>query len=159
MDEISPVNNFAELEKRYRTTAFIYTAQIATAVVLTIVGYFIAGRTENPIAANSLMPLWVLILFLAVGTFLFRRILYKWERLKDLTLLKGADGLFKALQMNSIVLGSFAEAIAVIGFLIAELGGARADLVRAGIVALIVFLINFPRISLWRKIAASLEKV
>jgi len=158
MDEISPVNN-AELEKSYRTTVFIYTAQIATAVILTIVGCFFAGRSENPVAANSLMPLWVLILFLAVGTFLFRRILYKWERLKDLTLLRGADGLFKALQMNSIILGSLAEAIAFIGFLIAQLGGVRADLVRAGIVALIVFLINFPRLSVWKKIAASFEKV
>ncbi len=158
MDEISP-ENLAELEKRYRTSAIIYTVQIITAVILTIVGYFYAGQSENTVSVNSLMPLWILILFLAVGTFLLRRVLYKWERLKNLTLLKGIDCLFKALQTNSIVLGALGEAIALIGFLIAAFGGVRADMVRAGIVALIVLLINFPRQSLWEKITASLEKV
>ncbi|MCA1639645.1 MAG: hypothetical protein LC768_15165, partial [Acidobacteria bacterium] len=114
---------------------------------------------ESAINSKSLIPLWIAVLFIGVGTFLLRRILFKWERLKDITLLKGFSGLLATLQTNSIILGSLAEAIAIIGFIIAVLNGSGADMLRTVAVALIVFFINFPRKSVWEKIAANMEKV
>jgi Flp pilus assembly protein TadB len=108
---------------------------------------------------RSLMTLWIAVVFIAVGTFVLRRMLNQWERLKNIKLSKGISGLLTTLQTNAIVLGAVAETIAVIGFLIAVLGGIKSDMFRAGAVALIVFLINFPRKSVWKKIVANLESV
>ena len=156
MEEISAAN---QLEKRYRTTAVIYLAQIFSVIILVIVGYLLAKNSAGKSDASSTTALWVAILFIAVGTFLLRRRLYQWERLKNITLTKGVSGLFAALQTNSIILAATAEAIAIIGLVIALLSGVGFDILRAGLVALIVLLINFPRQSVWRKIVEGLEKV
>ena len=158
MNEISAENR-AELEKRYRTTAIVVAAQILTTIFLIVFGWFYAGSSENDVTSSSLMTLWIAVLFIALGTFVLRRVLNNWDRLKTTALLKGIPGVLSALQINAIILGSMAEVIAVLGFLIATLGGVSADIFRAGVVALIVFLINFPRKAVWMKIVANLEKV
>ena len=149
----------AELEKRYKIAAIVVAAQIATTIILIVVGWFYAGNSENIVASNSLMTLWAAILFIAVGTFVLRRMLNSWDRLKNTALLKGISGVPAVLQINAIILGSMAEMISVIGFLIAVLNGVKTDMIRAGIVALIVFLIIFPRKSVWEKITANLERL
>lgn len=155
MDEIAPENL---LDKRYKLTATIYFALIFSSIVVVILAFFVAdeSRTEN---ASALMPLWVAIIFIAIATFVLRRALTRWERLRDAKLLKGFAGLFSTLQTNSIILGALAEAIAVVGLVISILSGSKFDAARAGAVALVVFLMNFPRKSVWQKIAASLENV
>ncbi len=85
--------------------------------------------------------------------------LVRWDKLKNVTLLKGIPGLLSSLQTNAILLGTMAEIIAIIGFLIAALGGIKTDMLTFGAVALILFLINFPRKSIWEKIVANLEKI
>ena len=118
-----------------------------------------AISTENAITQQSLTALWIAILFIALATFVVRRMLFRWERLKDIYLLKGMSGLLSALQTNALILGAMAEVIAIMGFLIAALGGVKWDMFRAGVVALVVFLINFPRRSVWEKVAGSMEKI
>ncbi len=157
MDEI-PAENYSQLDKRYRTTVIIYSVQIFTAIILTLVSLFLLG-SENAIGSNSLAAFWVAIIFIAVGTFVLRRRLLQWERLKNIKLLKGVLGLFATLQSNTIILGALAGLIAIIGLFVTVLSGVKADMLRAGAVSLIVFFINFPRKSVWEKIVGSLEKV
>lgn len=157
MQEIS-ADNRTELEKRYKTAAFVVIAQILTALLLTAAAFFIAQTFDNAITSDSLSALWITVLFIAVGAFLLRRFLFNWERLKNTAIIKGIPGALQTLQINSILLGSLAEIIAIIGFLAATLGGNKWDMFRAAAVALIVFLANFPRRSNWEKIVANLEK-
>lgn len=155
MDEITSENL---LDKSYNTTATIYFAQIFSSIALIFAAFFYAdGKSADD--SNSLMPLWVAIVFIAIAAFVLRRVLTAWDKLKNAKLLRGFSGVFSTLRTNSIILGALAEAIAVAGFAVAALGGNKFDALRAGAVALVVFLINFPRKSVWRKIAASLEKV
>lgn len=158
MDVISP-ESLSELDKRYRTTAIIYFAQIWTAAALIVAGWFFIKNPENSVSPNYLTPLWTAIIFIAVGAFVLRRVFLKWERLRDVKLLKGFSGLLGKLQTNSIILGSMAEIIAVIGLIISVQTGAKGDMLRAALVSLIVFVINFPRKSVWRRISENLEKV
>jgi len=158
MSEISAENR-TELEKRYRTAAFVVIAQILTTLVLIVVAFFVAQTSENSATSQSIFALWIIVLFIAVGAFVLRRILFNWERLKNTALIKGFPGLLQTLQTNSILLGSLAEIIAIIGFLVATLGGNKWDMFRVGTIALIVFLANFPRKSNWEKIVANLEKI
>ena len=158
MEEIL-AENLTRLEKRYRTTAIIYMAQFFTAILLIVASRLVSPDTENSLGQNTLTTLWIAVIFIAVATFVLRRVLFRWERLRDVKLLKGFSGVFGTLQINSIFLGSLAEIIAVIGFIIAMFGGDSGDMLRAGFVSLIIFLLNLPRKSVWQKIAANLEKV
>lgn len=158
MEEISP-ENLTELEKRYRTTAFIVSAQIFTTLVLIAVAWLIVLNRTAPPSEDSYLTLWMVVLFLAAGTFILRRRLFSWERLKNVTLLKGVSGLLGTLQFNAIILSALAEVVVVLGFLISILSGNGFDVIRAGLIASIVFLLNFPRRSVWEKIVLNLEKI
>lgn len=158
MNEISPDTQI-RLQKRYRTTAFVVLAQIVFTLILIPVAWFLAVNVENAISPKSVSTLWVAILFIAIGTFVLRRMLFRWDRFKDIALLKGVDGVLTTLQTNALILGAMAEIIAILGFLIAVMGGIKFDMFRAAVVALVVFLINFPRRGIWEKIVGGLEKV
>lgn len=148
-----------KLESRYRTTAIIVFSQMFSTLVLIFLFWFVVEKTENSVSQQTLTTLWVGAIFVAVGTFVLRRMFFRWDRLKDIVLLKGVSGLLRTLQTNAIILAALAEAIAIIGMVIAFLSGEPFDMLRAGFVALIVFLINFPRKSVWEKIAAKMREV
>lgn len=158
MPEISPENR-RELEKRYRTTVLVIVFQIFTVIALIVVAWFLAQSSESLITNQSLMTLWAAVLFIAIGAFAVRRLIFSWERLKNNAILKGVKGLIQTLQINSIFLGVIAEIVGVLGFLIAVLSGNKWEMFRAGAIALVVFLANFPRKSTWEKIVANLEKI
>ena len=158
MEEISP-ENLAALESRYRATAIIISAQILFTIILTAAVWLLAPATENFISQQNLTTLWIAIIFLAVGAFVLRRVFFRWDRLKDVALLKGVSGLLVTLQINAIILAVFATLLPIVGCVITVLSGSTFEIIRAEIVALIVFWINFPRKSVWRKIVALMGKV
>ena len=158
MNEIS-AENLADLEKKYRNTAIIIVAQISVLLILIASVWFLIPDSENAISQNTLFTLWAAIIFVALGTFILRRMFFRWNRLRDVTLLKGINGLLQTLQINAIILAAMAGTIAVIGLAITVLSGATIETFRAGLVSLILFTINFPRKSVWRKIAANLQEL
>ncbi len=159
MEEISPENLLA-LESRYRATWMIIAAQIAFTIILTVVVWLFAPAVQSStISQQTLTTLWAAIIFLAVGAFVLRRVFFRWDRIKDVTVLKGVSGLLKTLQINAIILAVFATLLPIVGAVITVLNGSTFEIIRAEIVALIVFLINFPRKPVWKKIVAAMEKV
>src|SRR4051812_2866852 len=122
MKEISN-ENLTELEKRYRTTFFIILAQIFVVLILVLVSWFGVFRVETNLIDQDFTTLWVAVLFIAVGTFILRRMFFNWERLKNIAILKGVSGLLRTLQRNSVILGTFALTVAVVGFLISVFSG------------------------------------
>ena len=158
MSEISN-ENLAELNKRYRTTVFFVLGQIFVVLVLIPVSVFLVSRNQFNNTETDFTALWVGVIFLAVGSFIMRRMFFNWERLKNIALLKGVSGLLGTLQRNSIMLGIFALLVAVLGLVITVLSGNTLDFVRALAVAIIVFLINFPRKKVWKTIVSNLGKI
>jgi hypothetical protein len=158
MNEISS-ENLTELNKRYRTTVFIVLAQIFFILILVFISFFSLPRITANLTEQDFTTLWVGVLFIAVGSFILRRMFFSWERLKNIALLKGISGLLGTLQQNSAILSVFGLIVAIIGFLIAALTGNSSDMLRAGAIALVVFLINFPRKKVWKTIVSNLEKV
>lgn len=159
MTEISAETKI-ELEKRYRTAAFLVFAQIAALLLFIALAYF-SAKPENAgqISESTKMTLWVGALFAALGTFIIRRMLYRWDRLRDITLLKGISGLLKTLSTSAILLALMAEIVAIIGLTIAFLTGDWFEMLRAAAIALVVFIINFPRKAIWEKIVQNLQNV
>lgn len=158
MEVISP-NGQAQLDKRYRQTAMIIAAQIGLTAIFISAIWLFAPRAAGAVSPQTLTTLWVVIIFLALGAFILRRTFFRWDRLKDIALLKGIGGLLRTLQINAVILGLSAMLLAMVGGAITFLTGETFEMLRAGIVALIVFLINFPRRAVWKKIVAGMEKV
>ena len=158
MNEISN-ENLAELNRRYRTTVFIVLGQLFVVLFLIIAAWLLAPKINVNLSEQDFTTLWVGVLFIAVGSFILRRLFFSWERLKNVGLLKGVAGVLGTLQRNSIILSFLGVAIAVVGFSIAAISGNSADMLRAGAVALVVFLINFPRKKIWKTVVSNLGKV
>lgn len=158
MEEISP-ENLRALESRYRATWLIIASQIVFTIILTNAVWLFAPAVENSISQQTLTTLWLVIIFLATGAFVLRRVFFRWDRLRDTTVLKGVSGLLDTLQTNAIILAVFATLLPIVGGVITVLSGSTFEVIRAEIVALIVFWINFPRKPVWRKIVAAMEKV
>lgn len=152
-------NNAQLLEKRYHTAALVVIGQIVTTLVLIAAAWFLITFSSNDIADGALTAIWLIVVLLAIGTFVLRRMLFSWERLKNFALLKGVPALLNQLQTNTILLSSLGEVIAILGFLIAVLSGNKIEMLRAGAVAMIIFLMNFPRKTTWKKILAGAEKL
>lgn len=151
--------NLADLERHYRTTLFIVLAQIFVVLGLISISWLFVPKIETNFTNQDFTTLWVAVIFIAVGSFILRRMFFSWERLKNIALLKGIPGLLRTLQRNSVILGLFAVVIAIMGFLIAAFSGNSSDSFRAGVIAIVVFLINFPRKKIWKTIVSNLEKV
>jgi len=144
--------------QKYGTTAIVFLSQIVLSIVLTVVAaVMVRGRSETESVNANITAIWVLIIFIAVGALLARRFFSSWERLKNTKLLRGQDGLLQTLQTNAILLGTISEFVAILGFVITIMSGSAYDMIRAEAVALITFLINFPRKSVWSRIVESLR--
>lgn len=147
------------LEKRYRTSVIAVSVQILIMLALTVAAWFVITYSNNDISEQAGVALWGTILLVAAGSFILRRMFFSWDRLKSIALLKGVAGLFESLQAYTILLGMLGLVVAIMGFLLATLSGNKFEMLRAGAISLIVFLVNFPRKSVWRKILAGAENV
>lgn len=158
MSEIS-IENLKALDAKYKSASIILIVQIVFSIALIVCGWFLSENVDNSISEQSLMSLRIGVVFIAVLTFILRRILVRWDRLNVVVILKGVPGLLNTLFMNTIILGTMAEVVAIIGFLIAVLGGVKTEMFTFGAVALVLFLINFPRKNIWKTIVSKLENI
>ena len=149
----------AEVDEKYRVTATIVSVQFISSLMIFAVGWFVVDPAKASAEPSDLTAVWVLIIFIAGGSLLLRRLLNSWERLRSAKLLKGYPGVLATLQTNSILLAAMADAIVIIGFVVAFMSGEKFDLVRAALVGFIVFAVNFPRRSRWYRITEALKDV
>lgn len=133
----------------------VYWAQVAVTIVLTAIAWFAAGQANANAPQTLANVLWIVLLVIAIGAFLLRRVMFNPEVLRDAATIKGASGILKSLQFKTILFSALAETIAVIGFVISLMNGDRYDMLRAAAVALIVFFISFPRKKGWELLAQS----
>lgn len=147
------------VDERYSRSLIIYSSMAASALGIAAIGWIVIPAVQIPASAPAVMPIWVLVFFLAIAAIIARRSLVRWERLQDITLLRGVDGLLATLQTNSIILAALGEMIIIAGVVSAYLSFDRGDLLRSTIIAAVVFVLNFPRRSTWDTIISSLSKV
>lgn len=144
-----------ELDSRYNRTVLVFWAQVATTVILTVIAWFIAGQTGTGVPQTLPNVLWIVLLVIAIGAFLLRRVMFNPQVLRDTATMKGAVGVIKNLQFKTILISALGETIALIGFVISLMSGDKYDMLRAAAVALIVFFISFPRKKGWQMLAQS----
>ena len=146
-----------ELNSRYKTAISIEIAVLLVVLLLAVAGWF-WPVTETG-SASDLTPLWILVLFIAAGTFVLRRSLTRWGRLRDIKLMRGNSGLFRTLVNNTLFLCIIAFLVATAGFFSMMFSGDKFDMLRAAAVAIILLAVNFPRRKVWQRIVEALSEV
>jgi hypothetical protein len=124
-------------------------------MALALSGVF-AGRIRfNPTAANSLR---IIIVFLGVGSIVYRRTQFSAMRLQDIGALRGAGGLLRTLQTTTVTVALVGGLIALLGFAISVMTGFGTDMLYLGAVAVAVLLYCYPRLSAWRSVVRAAER-
>lgn len=155
MPELTSQN---ELDSRYRMTVVVMMGSIAIAAALTTAG-FLWGESWARVGSPRMpLTLWIVIMVIGLGAFVYRRFMFAGERLRDIGILRGTSGLLRSLQATTIQLALGGTAIALLGFSILLASGNRYDMLRAGAVALIVLLYSFPQKSAWNRVVQAVER-
>lgn len=155
---VSP-ENLSKLNARHRATLIVVGVQCTVVAALCIVFLLQPVRFENAVDDQTITTLWTAVLFLTIGSFLLRRLFNSWERLTNAALLGGVDGLLKKLQSNAVITCGFGVVAGIVGFVISQMTGEFADLLRAAAVSSIVFFANFPRKRSWMTVIERAEQL
>lgn len=147
-----------ELEARYRLTSTIMLAAIVIAAGLTGFGYLWGEAWARVGSSRMPFTLWIVIMVIGLGAFVYRRFMFAGDRLRDIGILRGPSGLLQSLQSTTIQLALGGTVIALLGFAILLSSGNRYDMLRAGAVALIVLVYCFPQKSAWNRVVQAVEK-
>jgi hypothetical protein len=151
--EASQVDSLqARVAMTHRTAAIIVLA-LTTSVVLSVVaGLLILDRVAARGARTDLrLPLYGIAAAFALGSIALRRVLLLRFRLESIAERRGGAGVLRHLFTVTLVSAALAEAVGSIALIMAFFGGDQIDLVRLGIVALVVSLYNYPRLGTWRQ--------
>jgi hypothetical protein len=108
---------------------------------------------SDPITANTLL---FIILFLGVGSVIFRRTKFSAMRLKDIAALRGATGLIETLQRTTVSVALVGGVISVLGFIFALMRGNGTNVLYPSVIAAAVLLYAYPRRAAWQSVVASM---
>lgn len=135
----------------HRSAQVIVMAFAASIVVYMFIGFLIAPRVSQ-VESQVPIPFYVGAVFLAFGSIALRRTQLRPLRLEVVAGLRGPDGLLKHLVNMTIISAALAEAIGVLAIAVAFSGGTLWDVVRLGVVALVITLYSYPRRQAWQQI-------
>jgi hypothetical protein len=126
---------------------------IAAAIVVEIaLGLFIVNSREPRLTpTQSPYGFYVGAVFLAFGSIAYRRAQMRRLRLEVVAGLRGIEGLIKHLFQVTIVSAAMAEAIGLLAILVSIFSGDQMDVIRFGVVALVVELFTYPRLRGWQR--------
>ena len=120
-------------------------------VIYTGVGLLILNRRGASPQAQLPIPFYAAAALLAIGSIVIRRAQLDGARLEIVAARRGVEGLIKHLLNVTIIAAAIAEIIGVLALMVVFFGGDQNDVIRLGIVALIVSLYNYPRRSAWQR--------
>lgn len=148
MDPTSPEAQ-AELARRHKAAATTVLGLIVATVLLSVVAFL--ARPYLTLQDNSVinMAVRIVILFLGIGSVVWRRTKFQPMRLQDIFGLAGVSGLLKTLEKTTIQLAVLGAAIATIGFIATLVTGNEWYTYLASAVAVLVFVYCYPTKSSW----------
>jgi hypothetical protein len=123
--------------------------------VLAYVGHERFWEQNNPPLQVGVM---ITVLFLGIGSIVWRRNKFSAMRLQDIGALQGPSGLLRTLEKTTLQLALIGAAVAVIGFIATVLTGDDGFTYRAGAIAMVVFLYSYPTKSSWQRVIRSFSE-
>ena len=135
---------------------------VVVAVTLSILCYVVAGlivlrgKSGTFGASPPPSPIYVAVLFIALGAVALRRTQMRSLRLATVAEVRGTEGLVKHLLNTTIISACLAEVIGLLGLVLCFTGGYVRDILIMGAVAFLIVLPVFPRRRAWERTVAYL---
>lgn len=141
-----------ELARRHKSAVTTVVSLAIATVLLSVVAYlgreYLTPRSNPPLE----MAVTISILFLGIGSIVWRRTKFAAMRLQDIGALHGAAGLLATLEKTTIQLSIIGAAIVVIGFATTLVTGNEGYTFRAAAISLVVLAYSFPTKSSWNRV-------
>ena len=147
-----------DLERSHAAAVRVVSLVFMLTLVLAALALFLAPRLKlgvNPVNANTLL---FIILFLGLGSVVFRRTKFSPMRLQDIAALRGVRGLLDTLQRTTIYVALIGGLIALLGFAFALLTGDGTNMLYPGVIAVAVLLYSYPRRAAWSAVVRALAQ-
>jgi hypothetical protein len=128
---------------------FVFTLVL---VALALAGVGVGSLNFNPTLAGVLR---ITVVFLGIGSLVFRRTRFSAMRLRDIAALRGASGLLETLQITTVCVALIGGVVALLGFAISMMTGDGKDMVYFGVIAAAVLLYAYPRRDAWQSVVAA----
>ena len=151
-------NTQDELARRHGAAVRVVSAVFTLTLVLAALALVLTprlSRFSNPVGAPMLL---FVILFIAVGSMIFRRTKFSAMRLRDITALRGASGLLETLQRTTVYVALAGGVIAVLGFAFTVMSGQKNNFLYPAGIAVVVLLYCYPRRAAWRRVLDALAE-
>jgi hypothetical protein len=146
-----------ELARRHGATLRVISAVFVLTLVLVALALALTPRLSarfyDPVTARSLL---FVILFLGLGSIVFRRTKFSAMRLRDIGALRGASGLLDTLQRTTVYVALAGGAVAVLGFVFTVMSGDRTNVFYPAVIAVVVLVYSYPRRAAWRGVVDAL---
>ena len=136
----------------YRAATMIVAAlAFSIALYLAISFLLTTGRRDSGDVETLRKIIYPAAVLLAVGSIVIRRALLGWPRLERLGSARGSAAVARHLLNVSLISAALGEMTALLGLLLAILGGELIDFLRLGGVGLVVVALNYPRRRAWER--------
>jgi hypothetical protein len=138
-----------EAHHKAKVIVLIFAASIITYTVVGLV--LLSARQPRALSSTVPIPFYVAALFLALGSIAVRRTQMRRLRLEVVAGLRGIDGLINHFTKVTIISAVLAEVIGILGLVVIFFGGDQSDVIRLGVVGLVVALFAYPRRAAWQQ--------
>jgi len=135
----------------HRTAVILVLAFALSILVYTGVGLLMLSLRGPHVQAELPYAFYAAAAALAIGSIVLRRAQLHRMRLEAVAATRGVDGLIKHLLNATIISAALAEVIGVLALVVVFFGGEQSDVIRLGVVALLISLYNYPRRSAWQR--------
>lgn len=142
----------AELNRRHKAAATTVAGLIIAAILLSVVAFLGKGYFNQQSNAPLETAFMLVILFLGLGSIVWRRTKFSRMRLQDIAALQGPRGLLSALEKTTIQLAFFGATIAAIGFIATLITGNEGHTYRGTAISLVVLIYSFPTKASWSRV-------
>jgi FtsH-binding integral membrane protein len=146
-----------ELTRRHRAAARVVSGVFMLTLALVALALALTPRLSfrlyDPITARSLL---FVILFLGLGSIIFRRTKFSTMRLRDIGALRGASGLLETLQRTTIYVALAGATVAILGFAFTVMTGEGTNIFYPAVIAVVVLIYAYPRRAAWRGVIDAL---
>ena len=142
----------SEISQKHKAVAKTVIGLIIAAVLLVMIAYLGRDRfTERPNPTLEI-GLMIVVLFIGLGSIVWRRTKFAAMRLQDIGALEGPKGLLNTLEKTTLQLAMFGAAIAVLAFAGTLVTGNSGLTYRGIAVAMVVLLYSYPTKSSWTSV-------
>jgi hypothetical protein len=136
----------------YRTGSMIVAALAFSIGIYFAIGLLLTGQRPGDVDADSLRKIvYPVAVVLAAASILLRRFLLGWPRIEALGASHGSAGVARHLLNATLVSAALGELVAVLGLVMAILGGDFMDMVRLGGIGLVLIVFSYPRKRAWNR--------